>query len=346
MNKQKIFLLINSLERGGAETVVRKLYHILQDKFDIKIITLKDLNTFDDVEYTPLSKIKSNLFPLLFPVYIYKLRRLIKKEKPYKVISFLEWANYLNILSNKESIISLRNHMNSFKGFKGFIYRVLIKNLYPKAKKIIVNSYQNKHDLYKVIKHNDIQVLYNPILKPVSEYDSNINYKFITVCRLVKEKHVIDLVNSFKDVMQPNDKFVIVGTGPEEIMIRNRIIQLGLEDNIIMVGFQYDVYKYLNQAEYFIYASEVEGFPNVLIEAMDCGLPIITTDFKSGAREIIEPGLDFDKDIHYPFYGANGVLVDRFSLKGIDFSKVKQSKLGINRFWKDDVIKQFEEIVK
>jgi N-acetylgalactosamine-N,N'-diacetylbacillosaminyl-diphospho-undecaprenol 4-alpha-N-acetylgalactosaminyltransferase len=50
---------------------------------------------------------------------------------------------------------------------------------------------------------------------------------------------------------------------------------------------QKNVFKYLNIADVFLYASEVEGFPNVLIEARELGLPIITSDFKSGAKEVI-----------------------------------------------------------
>jgi N-acetylgalactosamine-N,N'-diacetylbacillosaminyl-diphospho-undecaprenol 4-alpha-N-acetylgalactosaminyltransferase len=344
--KKKIFFLINSLEGGGAENVVRKLSSWLSDKYDITIITLKNKAFYDvkNIKLINLLNVKSNIFPLFFPIYINKLKNLIKKEKPDHLISFLEWANFLNVMSNKNAIVSLRIHMDFFKGFKGFIYRILIKRLYPKAKNIIVNSYENKEDLSKQLNCNNIEVLYNPIEQ---KRNSKVKkeYKFISVGRLIDVKHFDKLIIEFSKVCKKNDKFVIIGDGPKKSNLKQLIRKLNLQDNVSLLGRQKDVYKFLNQSQYFIYASEVEGFPNVLLEAMDAKLPIITTDFKSGAREVIDPSLNFNVKLKYPYYGPNGILLDKFTLKNIDFKNIKQNQKGIERFKEQNVLKQFEAII-
>ena len=80
---------------------------------------------------------------------------------------------------------------------------------------------------------------------------------------------------------------------------------------------------------------------------MDAGLPIITTDFKSGAREIIDPSLEFDTNINYPYYGPNGVLMcrDDFDIGLIDYSKLKQSRIGIEKFREKSILKEFKRFV-
>ena len=210
---KKIFFLINSLEVGGAENVVRKLSSWLTTDYDITIIILKNRSFYKinpKVKVLNLLNVRSNIFPLFFPIYVYKLRKLIRKESPHAVVSFLEWANFVNIISNKNAIISVRIHINFFRGIKS-LYKIPIKLLYPRSRLILTNSEENKHDLMNYLSFNNIEVLYNPIdNKGINS--KKRDYEFISVGRLVKEKNFHTLIKSFID---RNEKLLIIGDGPE-----------------------------------------------------------------------------------------------------------------------------------
>ncbi len=71
-----------------------------------------------------------------------------------------------------------------------------------------------------------------------------------------------------------------------------RIEHLGLRGKVKLLGKQKNPYKYLANADCFVFGSNHEGFPNVLLEALACDLPVISTDCKSGPREILAPQSD------------------------------------------------------
>ena len=119
MNKKKIYFLVNSLEWWGAEKVITTLVdNLAKNKFDITIFTLKDVNFYDipeNIKYIPLSKTKSNLIMLLGFLswyYVFKLKKYIKNYDFW--ISFLELANFINILTKNQSTISFRTTFNVF----------------------------------------------------------------------------------------------------------------------------------------------------------------------------------------------------------------------------------------
>jgi len=118
-------------------------------------------------------------------------------------MSFLEISNFIHILARREAKISFRTHINFFTGFFGWLQKLFIKILYPRAAKIIVNSRENRHDLaaYLGIPEQKIEVVYNTIdeekIRSLSrealedELQKKIRNKrvYTTVGRLIKEKH-------------------------------------------------------------------------------------------------------------------------------------------------------------
>ncbi len=365
-NKKTIFFIINSMEGGGAERVLSNILPSLSKKYTVYLLLLKDSRFYNipkNIHIISFSKIKNNfLMILLFPFYIWKLKKLIKKYQPYKTISFLEIANFVNILSHKKAIISFRITLSFFENtLFGKLYLVIIKKLYPKAKFIIVNSEENKFDLAKRlnIPLNKITTIYNPIDLKQIENLKNKSPKlpftrkdkqkiFITIGRLDKQKNISTLIKTFKN-LSPENILLIIGGGPERLNLANLIKQYNLTEQIFLLGRQKNVYSYLNMADYFIFASQVEGFPNVLIEAMACNLPIITTDFKTGAREIIDPKLNFNQKINYPYFGPNGVLLSlsKFNkdFQKINFNNLQQKQIGIEKFELRKISQDWKKVI-
>lgn len=330
----KIYFLINSLEWGWAERVVTNLtWQYTAKWYAVYVITLKEESFFapiPHVSYIALAKVRHNFFLfLLIPRFVRKLRHLLRTKQLEEGISFLEIANFVHILAKKEAIISFRTHITFFSGCIWYIYKKCIQWLYPKAQKIIVNSLENKYDLsdYLRIPLEKIEVMYNTIdahliAKEREEPRENwvtqkINWKrvFITVGRLIPSKQhekILAWLALLADAGKTDRIYLIVGDGPQRNYLTHLVKQYGIADHVIFLGEQKNVFKYLDCADYFLYASAVEWFPNVLAEAKSMGIPIITTDFKSWAKEVVLGTYDksLAKSITYPYVGEAGILLD------------------------------------
>jgi len=108
------------------------------------------------------------------------------------------------------------------------------------------------------------------------------------------------LINSYLIVKNhlPNSKLIIIGDGPLRNELEQLIEKLALKDEVLLMGLRKNPYKYMAKSDIFVLSSKYEGFPIVLLEALACGLPIISTDCETGPREILDNG-------HY------GLLVDK-----------------------------------
>lgn len=327
IQKPKVIFLVNSFQMGGAERVLSILNKTLDKKFKIEFYSLKNSKTFFSLKNKPipLSSINNNFLMILhIPKYIKQLRKIIEIEKPDCIISFLEISNFINILSNPKAIVSFRTSLNFFRGIKGFFYKKMIYFLYPRATKIIVNSVENKEELQNYLKISGEKITYiqNPIdleeikknekLEPYIESWLKNKRVFISVGRLEKSKNYESLITGFNQLIELDNSniLMILGDGPEKNYLEELVKNLRISNNIKLFGKKENVFKYLKKSDYFVFTSLVEGFPNVLLEAMAVGLPIITTDFKTGARELITPELALNKKISYPYFGQNGVLIN------------------------------------
>jgi glycosyltransferase involved in cell wall biosynthesis len=327
--KSKKYFLINSLEWWGAERVVIHFANAAVKQWQqAYIITLKDAKFYNiptSINHIALSHVRSNfLMFLLIPLYVYRFKKTQEQYQLSDGISFLEIANFVHILSKENASISFRTHINFFTGIIGFVYKILIKRLYPKAGKIVVNSMENKEDLaeYLRIPTNKIELVYNPIDTQQIVWEAKapieasllqkIQWKkiFITTGRLIASKHHEKILQALAHIgLQDKWIYLIIGDGPQQKFLQHITEKYGLKNNIVFLWSQKNVFKYLQRADCFLYASAVEWFPNVLAEAREMNIPIITTDFKSGAREIIS-GRYIKEQISYPYRGTYGIIID------------------------------------
>ena len=90
---------------------------------------------------------------------------------------------------------------------------------------------------------------------------------------------------------------------------RRILSDLGMGDKVVFCGFETNPFKYVSRSDCFVLSSEVEGFPNVLIEALACGKPVISTDCSSGPRELLAPATDLHhRAINNYEIGEYGIL--------------------------------------
>lgn len=318
MNRKKILFLITSMERGGAERVVSLLINYLSKNYSHKIFLILmepgisyDLPT--DIEVLILSKRKkSYIWKLMeLPFVALKLLYYAKKEKIDTIFSFIYRANYVNCLmklfnTSYRSIISIRSTTSLYKdkGILGKINLFLISKLYGKADLIVSNSEGVKNDLERLFHfHNKHIVINNPIDLDyiMHETEDDIDYLLnperkyiISVGRLEKAKKHKDLILAFNEIKKkiPEYDVLILGEGKLNPKLNELIKNLDLQKRIFLVGEVSNPFGYMVQSKLFVLTSEYEGFPNVLLEALACKLPVISTDCNSGPREILSPASD------------------------------------------------------
>jgi len=317
----KLYFLINSLAGGGAEKVFLKIADFLKPK---KIFLLeKDIDyPVDHKKVIFLSNYEKNTSPILKNLFIlfYAFKLLNYLNKNSLVISFLERANFTNVLtkikSKHKAIISVR--MDPIEGYKGIhsVNKILLKILYPKADLIIVNSQGTKQSLVNLgLPQEKIKVIYNPLSfeeiknklnEGVEKFLENENF-IINVGRLTKQKAQWHLLRIFRELKNEYQdlKLLILGDGELKDYLVKLSEKLNLKTyvwdrdemnenfDVYFMGFQKNPYKYLSKAKIFIFPSLYEGLPNALIEALACGVTVISADCKSGPREILAPNTDF-----------------------------------------------------
>jgi glycosyltransferase involved in cell wall biosynthesis len=114
--------------------------------------------------------------------------------------------------------------------------------------------------------------------------------RIVTVGSMKAQKNHPLLMRAFAGINQPDARLMFVGTGAGEANLRVLALDLGIADRVIFAGFHPDPTPFYQTADLFVLASDYEGFGNVIVEALACGLPVVSTDCPSGPAEILEHG--------------------------------------------------------
>ena len=117
------------------------------------------------------------------------------------------------------------------------------------------------------------------------------NVLFVNAGRLVAQKDHATLLRAFALVLQRMPaRLLILGNGPLQPELEQLAAELGIAEHVRFAGFVVNPLPYFRRAAAFVLSSRYEGFGNVLIEAMACGTPVITTDCPYGPGEIVDNG--------------------------------------------------------
>ena len=148
----------------------------------------------------------------------------------------------------------------------------------------------------------EINIIYNPAARgeltsePTTDSGVsnwlNATQRLITVGKLKAVKDHVTLLNAFARIVVENDQASLLkfGVGAMRSGLEQQVGELALVDRVSMPGYVQDPYPYYLAADLFVLTSEYEGFGNVIVEAMECGLPVVSTDCPSGPREILDDG--------------------------------------------------------
>ncbi len=307
-----IAILIPELGGGGAERVAQILGDYYVEKGNNVYYFIADTNIKQD--YSVMGKIiQTNIKSCmdgnlsdgerLIKLFInsLKMRKLKFKYNIDVAISFMEEFNYMNVLSKgrEEVITRICNTLSALEKIypDNLLYRKkVVKFFYSKADKVIVLSQQAAEEMktyYGLPKEKIFRipnmVTEKEVVVTQEEQWSYGDKGVICVGRLHFQKQYERIIRTFSYVCQkePDARLIVLGKGAQLRYLRGMCKKLGIENFVIFMGFTENVNYYLEHARVFVMASKVEGFPNSMIEAMNCGVPVITTDSPGACGEIV-----------------------------------------------------------
>ena len=365
--KTRILFVSIELEGCGAQRVLATiLQHIDKTRFESILALFVDTREYlipDDVQVICLYKKGWWDYPKL----IWKLSRLYAQLKPDLVVSFLTYTNIICILakmfSNVKSYLILSEHgMPSFPLTKTknpvtiFFLKWMPRWFYNHADKVICVSMDSANEVNKIFRMpiEKIKVIYNPVdtNNIIALCHENLEHPWfaqdipiiISVGRLTDVKGYPYLLRAFKQIMTKYpSRLVILGKGEKETLLKELSLQLGIDKSVAFLGFQANPFKYMSRSTVFVLSSMSEAFPMVVLEAMTCGVPIISTA-STGSSEIITDGVNgllVPLADEVALVEAIGKLLTNDTL----VSNLAQSgRERVRDFSVEKVIKQYEEL--
>jgi glycosyltransferase involved in cell wall biosynthesis len=312
--KKKIVFIIPHLKNGGAERVVSNLLTGFSDESFEKYLIVYDGRRLDypcnaKLVDLKLPEQKNPLRKLITGIRRYLAVRSMKKElDPHFTVSFLNNPNFLNSLTkyNDMTVLTVHSFMSKrVSGFYGAIYKFIIKIFYNKADIIIAVSEEIRSDLIKDfgIDGKKIRVIYNFVeterINELMHEKIEDRYRHIfekkvivNVGRPVEAKGQWHLIRAFSNVLKsiPDLNLVIIGEGELESYLKELIIEMGLENNVFLLGYQKNPFKFIAKSELYAMSSIYEGFPVTLVEAATCRIPVLSTNCRSGPSEVFGCG--------------------------------------------------------
>ena len=290
----KIAFIISSLDSGGAERVLSLMANYwAQKNYRIIILTLGNSKPFyplvDGVQIEQLSLLKNSVSVFnAIANNIGRIKVIVKrliKIDPDIVISFMTETNIISTIGcriiNKPIIIAERIN---YDFLASRVWASLRKLVYRFSNALIV---QTRYDQEKYQCFANTSVINNPLntekIFPNSGEEKNI----LAVGRLNRQKGFDRLIKAFSHLDRKDWKLTIIGEGDERKNLEKLINNLGLKDSIRMPGTTKTIEHWYQKSSIFVLSSRMEGFPNVLCEAMAYGCACVSFDCIAGPNEII-----------------------------------------------------------
>ncbi|MCU0548153.1 MAG: glycosyltransferase [Leptolyngbya sp. Prado105] len=310
---RKIAIFLRDLDAGGTQKVSANLIREMVARGTVPDLVVSALKGPFLKEIPPeVRVINLNSKRLLFSFF--KLSQYLRESQPDVLLSTAFSGNIAAILAKYLSraktrvLIATHNTLSVDKHNVPLHVRLpllfLMRAVYPFADTIIAVSEGAARDLEIELSLNlgSVKTVYNPIvnsemLRKAQEQNEHPWFQpgqppvFLTIGRLFKQKNHRNLLQAFSEVRsQQASRLMILGEGDLREELECLVKELGLESDVWMPGFVDNPLSYLRQAQAFVLSSDYEALPTVLVEAMACGCPIVSTNCPYGPLEILENG--------------------------------------------------------
>jgi glycosyltransferase involved in cell wall biosynthesis len=357
----KIVIYISSMSpAGGIERVISQHIEFLSKENEIILITDDSKESFyklpKNVKHLYLDidtelSLKVSKFKRIQKISLSFIKNVILLRKELKVIKpdCVYTAHPLNLI---KVIFSIRNNKKIFvtEHASIFAYNSIYKRLalrYYKKIKLLTVPTTLDSETYKNLGVQN-EYLPNPLPFYPDESAELKNKLAINIGRFTDDKQqtlLIDLWAKSKAI-ENGWKLKIIGTGENEEIIKRKIAEYKLEDNIIIIKpTKHIVEEYLT-ASLFLFTSRAEGFGLVLAEAMACGVPCISFNCPSGPRDIIDDNINgFLVKV-----GDSETYIENINILTSDFELRKkfgfEAKRSIKKFSSELISERINELVQ
>lgn len=302
----RLLLVISSLAAGGAERVLATMANVWStrghevivvtdasaavDHYSLKCNVRRIALGLDSESKRLNQKIGRNL------KRIERLRAVVSASSPTLVIAFGDTVNIRALISclGLGVPILVSERVDPRQHTIPLPWRVLRRLLYPFATYLIVQTESVARWARFVVPNRCVRVIPNPVRPrhpPLQRPPlMRPRHTILAMGRLVAQKGFDLLLRAFAHAALPTPtwQLVILGEGPDRSSLQAHIETLGLRHAVLMPGLVLEPEQWLQHADMFVMSSRFEGFPNALLEAMNCGLPVIAFDCPSGPREIVQ----------------------------------------------------------
>lgn len=310
---RRIALLIPSFRGGGTEgSNVRLANRLVVKGINVDMVVLSAIGPWrtelrPDVRLVDLGSSRASRS-------IPGLIRYLRQETPTILISNLSHINVASAIahflarSHSKLLLVERNDISSRStegiGLLERIIRFAMKVTFRRADSVLAVSRGAANSLADTLgmPRDEVGVVYNGIdIEQIRELANRpVTHPWlpadeipvvIAAGRLVTQKAYPDLLVAFSVLRRKmRVRLIILGEGPLRARLTDLIDRLGIREDVDLAGFRKNPNAYIDKASLFALSSKSEGFPNVILEAMACGTPVVATDCKSGPREILDHG--------------------------------------------------------
>ena len=243
------------------------------------------------------------------------LARYLRRHRVRHLLSASFHANLCAILASRfvrsgmtvhlTEHIALSQALPRLPPFKRLVISVLIRLLYPLADGVIAVSAEAAEDVRRLGGLDDrrVRAVMNPVVtaRMLEAAAEPIAHPWlhrpgcpvvVAVGRLAAQKDFPTLLRAFSVVRRGRRaKLLILGEGEDRAKLERLVADLEIRDDVELLGHVRNPYPYLTHADLFVLSSAWEGLPTTLIEALALGVPVVSTDCRSGPKEILEGGL-------------------------------------------------------
>lgn len=308
----KVGLYIPTLSGGGAQRVALNLAQgLVSNNCDVSLILVKLEGRLRNEIPAEVNLVDLDAARTLTSVP--KLAFHLWRAQYDVVISFM---NYVNLYAVVASILSKSTHdliLTEHSTFSRSLYKKnrvtrwirlkLVQYLYPIADHITAVSRGATEDLQRTVGLQDVCTIPNPISvhEPIQTtgIEGSTHPWFaepgpvvLGAGRLTDPKGFSTLVRSLTHIRNSglNARLVIIGEGEKRSHLEGLARKMDIYEYVCLPGFVDNPYEFMQGADVFVLSSKWEGFGNVLVEAMACGTPVVSTDCPNGPSEILEGG--------------------------------------------------------
>lgn len=304
--KKKVLCFMPSMPDGAQRMMLTLLKQLDPDKYNVKIVIvhqkLLGIENFIPQHFDMLHiKIRN-----IWDFTITKMVKAIRKEKADFLFSSIFYMNLRVVIAGKLTGVPVILRNDNYVSIMSRRQRWVTNTVYKWAKCVIMQQ-EEMLDEFKQTFHfpdNKMVVIHNPIdtetidrlIDEPSPYPNEDQVKFVNVARFKRKKGQDVLAEAFIKVHEkiPNAHLYYVGNYKEVNPIYDKVLEIirlaGLEKYVHFVGQQMNPYKWMKHSDCFVLSSRLEGLPNVLLEAMYIGKPVVSTTCIDVISRIVKDG--------------------------------------------------------